>query len=256
MKTKLLLFFSIGFITLANAQCGNVPPPPGISPVFAVDMDNDGYTTFDFAYWVEHIERPRQESIYGVSSSGYDFEVKGGPNLTPLPLQYTNTVLGEECVIFFNYNGNGPQFVAQPPCFWGPTLFMGLILVAVPYNQDFDNDGILNVDEDTNGNRNLMDDDDDHDGIINYKDASNNLGLQENTNIALSVYPNPVTNGVVSFESNTAIKTVSIYDLSGKQLSETKIDTNTIRVDNLAVGIYFLKFQSENGFVYKKIAVN
>jgi hypothetical protein len=257
MKIKLLLFFSLCLAINVNAQCGGTPPPPGYNPVYGLDTDNDGFALFDIQYYVDYIDRPEMESYFGVSSSGYDATFYA--DMADQPFLYTNTSQNQYCGLGYQYNGSGPEFSPQPPCYWPVEFYFGsrgLLLITVPFDGDFDNDGILNIDEDTNFNRNLMDDDDDHDGIINLKDAVNNLGLHDNLNLLLSVYPNPVTHGIVMFESNTTITAVSIYDLSGKQLSETKINTNSIDVDTLATGIYFLKFQSENGSVYKRIAIN
>ena len=257
MKTKLLILFGLGLFLQANAQCGGPPPPPGLNYLYGLDMDNDGFAIFDLQYYIDSWDRPNMESTFNVSASGYNF-IPRNANLEAIPLLYTNVIQNESVYMDHQYSGSGPVFEPQPPCYWPIEVYFnyGLRLITVPFDGDFDNDGILNQDEDTNFNRNLMDDDDDHDGIINLKDNVNNLGLQENAGISLTVYPNPVTNGVVTFDSNVSISTVTIYDLSGKQLSETEINTNALRVDTLASGIYFFKFQSGNGSVYKKIAVN
>ncbi|MCF6131945.1 T9SS type A sorting domain-containing protein [Flavobacterium wongokense] len=258
MKTKLLLFFSLCLAINANSQCPGVPPPPpGLNYIYALDMENDGFATFDLQQYIDDWDRPLMEYNFNVSSSGYNFIPKNTNN-EPIALMYTNVIQNESIYMDHQYSGSGPMFEPQPPCYWPIDVWMnyGLRLIPVPFDGDFDNDGILNQDEDTNFNRNLMDDDDDHDGIINLKDTVNNLGLQDHTNISLSVYPNPVTNGIATFESNAVITSVTIYDLSGKQLSETKTASNTLRVDSLAAGIYFLKFESENGSVYKKIVIN
>ena len=256
MKTKLLLFFSLCCLAQANAQC-TTPPPPGYNNVYALDTDNDGYATFDIQYYIDYIDRPLQESIYGVSSSGYNFVFRDGNyNLAPLMYTSATTIDPAYPTITQEYTGSGPTFDPLPPCYWPIPGGSVLDLIVVPFDQDFDNDGILNVDEDTNHNGNLMDDDDDHDGIINFRDAVNNLGIATTTTLSLNTYPNPVTNGVVSFQSNALITDVTIYDVSGKQLSENKIQSNTIHVDTLAAGIYFLKFQSEKGPILKKIIIN
>lgn len=254
MKTKLLFFFLLGSLAIGNAQCGGVPPPPGINNVWALDMDNDGYATFDIGYYITAIDRPIQESIFGVSSSGYDFVFYNSTHVVA-PLLYTNIVLDEYCSIHHEYNGNGPTFDPQPPCYWPVYATSDLRLVPIPYNQDFDGDGILNVDEDTNNNRNLMDDDEDQDGIVNFRDSTNTLGIQENSTLALTLYPNPTTDGIITFESNVQITEVTAYDIMGKQLLDIPINSNTIRVDSLAAGSYFLKFQSENNSIIKKIVI-
>jgi hypothetical protein len=255
MKTKLLILFLLCVTIQANAQCGGPPPPAGLSYVYALDTDNDGYATFDMDYYIAYVERPLQESGHGVSSSGYDFIFKNMGGML-LPLQYTNTVLNESCIIEFVYTGNGPTFDPVPPCYWPVLLASSIRLIPVPYDLDMDNDGILNEDEDSNHNLNLMDDDDDHDGEINLKDAVNNMGIHDNQNIGLTIYPNPVTNGMLTFESSIAITAVTVYDLSGKQLMDIRISSDTVRVDALATGIYLIKFQSDNDSIFRKVAIN
>lgn len=255
MKIKLLFLLTLCSVISGYAQCGNTPPPPGINPIYAVDTDNDGHATFDFEYYITNIHRVFLEGLYGFTSAGYDFSVRNN-NFVTLPMQYTNTTTNEQPYLIAYYNGNGPTYGPLPPCYWPAVIGDNLVLVPVPYNQDMDGDGILNVDEDTNRNINLMDDDDDHDGIINLKDASNTLSLQENSTINISIYPNPITNGVLTFESDKVITKVALYDLSGKELVQSKISSNVVTVDTLAAGIYFVKFQSEGGSTFRKVVIN
>jgi len=257
MKQKLLSLALVCFALQAYSQC-QTPPPPGLSPIYALDTDNDGIATFDIAYYITYVNRPLLEETYGVSSTGYDAVFTNIAGDT-LPMMYNNVpgqVYPNTPFINFIYNGNGPTFDPLPPCYWPPYLSSSLVFFAIPYDQDFDNDGILNRDEDTNQNNNLMDDDDDHDGIINLKDPVNNLAIAANNVVSLSVYPNPVTNGIVTFECDSAISSVTVYDLSGKQLYESKTVSNTLDVEALVSGVYFLRFNSEKGFIYRKIIIS
>ncbi|WP_445454647.1 T9SS type A sorting domain-containing protein [Flavobacterium sp. 25HG05S-40] len=257
MKTKLLLACSLLYINFATAQCGGgVPPPPGLNDVYALDIDNDGYATFDIAYYIANVDRPKQEIIYGVSSSGYDFIFQDTTG-TVLPLQYTNTSdLEAYYVIAHVYSGSGPTFDPQPPCYWPVYESSVLKLVPVSYNLDMDGDGILNVDEDTNRNTNLMDDDDDQDGIINLKDTQNLLAVAEVNTLTLSIYPNPVTQGSLTFASDVEITKITLFDISGKDLGALPFFANTIALDAMANGIYFLQFHSENNSTIRKIVIS
>lgn len=256
MKQKLLLFFSLCCATLTNAQCGGTPPPPGYTYVYGLDTDNDGFALFDIQYFADYVTRPELEDFFGVSSSGYYpvFNVNG---IQQSSMLYTNTSQNQEAGLEFIYSGSGTQFEPQPPCYWNVEIYSGrgLLLITVPFDGDFDNDGVLNTDEDANRNGNLMDDDDDHDGLINLKDTDV-LGTHSANLITLTVYPNPVTNGTLTFESSVSISSVAIYDLSGKQLFHSKIESNSISVESLAAGIYFVKFQSDSGVVFKKIGIS
>ncbi len=254
MNIKLLLFFSLLVVVKSNAQCGGPPPPAGLSYVYALDTDNDGYATFDMDYYITHIERPLQENGHGVSSSGYDFILKNISG-TLLPLLYTNTVLNESVIIEFVYTGSGPTFDPEPPCYWPVLLASTVRLIPVPHDEDMDNDGILNEDEDTNNNLNLMDDDDDQDGIINLKDASNTLTTSDVFDFTLAIYPNPIVNGILVFKSTVPVKMVTVYDVCGKELAQLKPSSDSVNFENFASGIYFVKFQCDATRVFKKVII-
>lgn len=254
MKIKLLLLCLIFVIVESNSQCQGPPPPAGIDYVYALDTDNDGYATFDIEYYILQVEKPKYENIFGVSSSGYNFTFQTTMGVI-LPLQYTNITADENHFIVATYSGSGPVFVPQPPCFWPLYLATNIYLIPTPYDQDMDNDGITNTAEDSNNNLNLMDDDDDNDGIINLKDAVNNLSVTEIRNLDLKIYPNPVTDGSFTFASNVLISTVSVYDLSGKEVAKTKIESNTVNTGKLSNGIYFVKFDTEKGSFFRKIII-
>lgn len=256
MERKLLALFLFCFSLNVHSQCNGTPPPMGLSLIYGLDTDNDGYAVFDIQYYIDHIDRPLQESIYGVSSSGYHFVFRdGNDNLAPLMYTSATSYNYPYAAVSQEYTGSGPTFDPLPPCYWPIPGASLLAFIVVPFDQDFDNDGILNSDEDSNNNGNLMDDDDDNDGIINLRDAVNNLSSVQHGTITLNVYPNPVTNGILGFDSNMAIASVAIYDVTGKLVSENKIDGTTLNVATLSPGIYFFKFQSENGSIFKKIAI-
>ena len=121
MKIKLLLFFSICCLVKSNGQCGGTPPPPGADYVYALDTDNDGHATFDMDYYITNVQRPNLESIFGVSSSGYNltFQDLFGP---VLPLQYTNVTANEDHFVVATYSGSGPVFEPQPMVLWSRRL--------------------------------------------------------------------------------------------------------------------------------------
>ena len=250
MKLKLLSLFSILLSLNANAQCGGIPPPIGLNPVYAVDLDNDGITTFDIAYYVEHYHIPLMEQIYQVSASGYSFEFLDS-SLVLTNMTYTNIINNEICYLREVYSGSGPTFDPQPPCYWPAIGGANLRLTAVPFDGDMDGDGILNRLEDTNNNGNLMDDDDDNDGIINLLDNTVTLGAAAIEKFDVKLYPNPVTNGIVTFDKT--IEAITIYDFTGKLLMKQQQNTNTLDVSTLAPGTYLLKLEVNNEQVFKKI---
>jgi hypothetical protein len=80
------------------------------------------------------------------------------------------------------------------------------------------------------------------------------LGVKENAlaSDSISVYPNP-TNGLITVNSTTAVKAITVYDTTGKQISASK--TNTVDLSNQAKGIYLVQVQTENGSTTKKVMV-
>ncbi|POY39838.1 hypothetical protein C3L50_08380 [Flavobacterium alvei] len=80
------------------------------------------------------------------------------------------------------------------------------------------------------------------------------LGLKENAlaSDSISVYPNP-TNGLVTVNSTAAVKAITVYDTTGKQISASK--TNTVDLSNQAKGVYLVQVQTENGSTSKKVVV-
>ena len=77
------------------------------------------------------------------------------------------------------------------------------------------------------------------------------------TNIDVLCYPNPST-AFVNIKSNEEnLKMITCFDVTGKVVTTMKCnDTNiTFPTYYLENGIYFLKIESEKGYVYKKIEV-
>ncbi|HOB24480.1 MAG TPA: GEVED domain-containing protein, partial [Kaistella sp.] len=56
----------------------------------------------------------------------------------------------------------------------------------------------------------------------------------------LSIYPNPVKGSTLNI-TNADSSEFSIYDLSGKQISNGKISDNTVSVNALPKGVYLIK---------------
>lgn len=79
-------------------------------------------------------------------------------------------------------------------------------------------------------------------------------------NASLKVYPNPILrngNLNVEFALNTTAK-ISIYNVTGKLILNEKMDnlkSKSFNVSNLNGGVYFLKIDSENSSLTKKIVV-
>lgn len=92
-------------------------------------------------------------------------------------------------------------------------------------------------------------------GIGNAPASNQNIEMQTK----LSIYPNPVKEGIVTIDSSLeAATTVEMFDLSGKKVMNA-VDLEfktTLNVSHLATGMYLLKFTSDNGVYTHKIMVN
>lgn len=80
---------------------------------------------------------------------------------------------------------------------------------------------------------------------------------QENTSIeGLSLYPNPVTTGKVYVTSkNDLEKEIIIFDVLGKKVLQTKIDTKELNVSDLLPGVYIIKIIEEEATSSRKLIV-
>jgi hypothetical protein len=72
---------------------------------------------------------------------------------------------------------------------------------------------------------------------------------------AISLFPNPLSGNVLNIASeSTAVKTVAIYDVLGKQVFNGKTANNAVNV-NLTTGIYVVKITEGNKTATRKLAV-
>jgi hypothetical protein len=72
----------------------------------------------------------------------------------------------------------------------------------------------------------------------------------------LSVYPNPVKNGVFYINSDAnAERTVAIFDVLGKQVLNTKTSNSAINVSGLTAGVYMVQITEEGKTATRKLVV-
>jgi hypothetical protein len=82
------------------------------------------------------------------------------------------------------------------------------------------------------------------------------LDINDVTLDKLSIYPNPVVDNLqIEFNSVSEIKDVKVYSILGKLVlsPQYKKENNQIDVSSLNNGIYFLKIETEIGYLIKKI---
>jgi len=83
------------------------------------------------------------------------------------------------------------------------------------------------------------------------------LGTRQNEISGLKVYPNPVSHGTLFIETAAnAEKTVTVYDVLGKQVLNTVTSTNAINVSSLRGGVYVVKITEEGKTATRKLVIN
>lgn len=254
MKLKVLLISVLFFNLTIYAQLPCVPGLYG-DKMYSLDLDNDGYASFEITYYIQNYLRPNLETEYGVNSSGYNITFYNS-NSTLSQSPYINIINNEFCNFKIEYNGTGNLFPSLNICDDPYLKFRDITLVAVPFDGDNDNDGISNRNEDSNNNLNLMDDDDDNDGTINLLDPTV-LSKDAFENLSVRIFPNPTSNGIINFDSDLQLKEITLYDLTGKTLINRYINSNTINLNPIDKGIYLVKLKSvDNKICLKKIIIN
>jgi hypothetical protein len=82
------------------------------------------------------------------------------------------------------------------------------------------------------------------------------LGIKQNTIAGLNMYPNPVSNGTLYITSNSSeAKSVTIFDVLGKQVLNSKTSSNAVNVSNLVGGVYFVKITEDGKTDTKKLII-
>ncbi len=82
------------------------------------------------------------------------------------------------------------------------------------------------------------------------------LGVKQNSIAGLSMYPNPVSKGTLYITSNSnEAKSVSVYDLLGKQVLNAKTSNNALNVSNLKGGSYIVRITEDGKTDTKKLII-
>ncbi|RRO20286.1 T9SS type A sorting domain-containing protein [Flavobacteriaceae bacterium 14752] len=77
-----------------------------------------------------------------------------------------------------------------------------------------------------------------------------------NLNNEFKIYPNPVTNGFVTIDSNISGETnIELYDLTGKIVMNKTLTTERLEVSNLRSGVYLVKISVSNRSITKKLII-
>jgi len=91
-------------------------------------------------------------------------------------------------------------------------------------------------------------------------ESGGTLGTNEFDNIDIAIYPNPSRHNEITIKlpQTIKIKTIKIYDITGKEVFTKKMETSKNKITlnpNLPFGIYFLKINSDKGLLSKKVII-
>lgn len=82
------------------------------------------------------------------------------------------------------------------------------------------------------------------------------LGTNQNTIAGLRMYPNPVSNGTLFIETSAnAEKTITVFDVLGKQVLNTTTSNNSINVASLHTGVYIVNITEEGKTASRKLVI-
>ncbi|MBT3588841.1 MAG: T9SS type A sorting domain-containing protein [Flavobacteriaceae bacterium] len=66
------------------------------------------------------------------------------------------------------------------------------------------------------------------------------------------MYPNP-TNGFVHIEGLSKVTSIKVYDALGRLVLKQRNPSNQIDVSSLSAGLLFIKIETANGSMVKKV---
>jgi hypothetical protein len=96
-------------------------------------------------------------------------------------------------------------------------------------------------------------------GTIRFDNVTVSSGVMKTNEeyiSGLKIYPNPVSNGTLFVESDSNIeRTITIFDVLGKQVLNTTTSNTVINVSTLNSGVYMLKVTEEGKTATKKLVI-
>lgn len=86
---------------------------------------------------------------------------------------------------------------------------------------------------------------------------SRQTGKAQDTSIeGLNFYPNPVSNGKIYITSKSSIdKEITIFDVLGKKVLQTVLNSKELNVSNLSPGVYIIKIKENDATATRKLII-
>ena len=90
-----------------------------------------------------------------------------------------------------------------------------------------------------------------------FFEVSGTLGINSQELTSISIFPNPASNYLnISLSNSNLLKSVTIYDLYGKEVFKSNDSLEKISIYNLSKGTYLLILETDKGSFSKKIIKN
>ena len=88
------------------------------------------------------------------------------------------------------------------------------------------------------------------------QDVKQQSKIQESAIEGLSLYPNPITNGKVYIATkNDSEKEIQIFDVLGKKVFYTHLNTRELNISSLSPGVYIIKIREEESTATRKLII-
>ena len=72
----------------------------------------------------------------------------------------------------------------------------------------------------------------------------------------LSFYPNPVSNGKIYITSKSTLdKEITIFDVLGKKVLQTVLNSKELNISNLSPGVYIIKIKEDDATATRKLII-
>lgn len=88
------------------------------------------------------------------------------------------------------------------------------------------------------------------------QDVKQQSKIQESAIEGLSLYPNPITNGKVYIATkNDSEKEIQIFDVLGKKVFYTQLNSRELNLTSLSPGVYIIKIREEESSATRKLII-
>lgn len=249
---SLLLLLLLGSYAHAQNDSRSIPAPDGCLIYAIFDNDDDPTSGVFDIDWLSSVYVPGWSMHhYGYDLSGYTFEWHDTQYNPAQGSAYVG-INDQQIQAEVFYNGNGPTYENDIHFLYNLPLCFSLQIIN--RNADADNDGILNEDEDTNGNGNLLDDDQNGDWTPDYY-QQNTLSVRAFATQKWTVAPNPASDVIHIKTPADLTFNLTIRDLTGKCVLQTTTDQQTVNISGIESGIYLVRINSGNQQFEQKLII-